>query len=77
MKVRQDRWATAMMHNGPDSPQEQGVKFEGVFTIPVCYDGSGGSITPVRTDDGRHFPCSCGDETAAFAVGNPSPNIVK
>ncbi|KAI9770880.1 MAG: hypothetical protein M1839_003000 [Geoglossum umbratile] len=67
-KVRQDRWATAMMQNGPDSPQQQGVKFEGVFTIPVCYDSSGRSITPVRTDDGRRFPCRCGDETAAFAT---------
>jgi hypothetical protein len=38
-----------------NSPRRLGARFEGVFTIPVCYDSSGKSITAVRSDTGRNY----------------------
>jgi hypothetical protein len=77
---RVDRWAEAINRTDGNTPWVQGGGFEGVFTIPVCYDPSGTSITSVRSNGGRHYPCSCldgngGDQTVLFAVSHSLKNI--
>lgn len=63
--IRSVRWSAAMEKGDANSPRRLGARCEGVFTIPVCYDSSGKSITAVRNDTGRNYPCSCGDRAAA------------
>ena len=70
--VRQQRWLDAMANWGiGNRPVDLGARFEGVFTIPVCYDPTGQAISAVKTNKNRNYPCACGvdnSDTAAFRV---------
>ncbi|KAI9681540.1 MAG: hypothetical protein M1817_002825 [Caeruleum heppii] len=74
--VRLFRWSDAALNGAvagnTSAPFIDGPKFEGTFTIPVCYSPYGMALSRVKSDKARRYPCKCGrdggpDETAAFA----------
>ena len=57
------------MHPGDGKPKDLGPAFEGVFSIPVCYDPTGNAFDT----DSPNYPCQCGEngsETGAFQVSS-------
>ncbi|KAF2204153.1 hypothetical protein GQ43DRAFT_201322 [Delitschia confertaspora ATCC 74209] len=67
------RWNDARNWGSGNTPRDKGASFEGVWTIPVCWDPKGTAVTNMKTDKGRTYPCACGqgpnsEDSGAFAV---------
>lgn len=71
--IRALSWMSAMMLNSSVTPQTLGVRFDGAFTIPVCYNRmvkSDDTSPPVNERTKQMYPCLCGADPTSNLQGN-------
>ena len=80
--IRPDDWMLALhqSQDAPNQPQNLGVRFRGVFTLPLCYNRpmpSSKAMTPppVHNRPKQTYPCSCGADPGGDLQGNETASF--